>query len=54
LEREHTIAKTHLSNGNKDRAMIALRRRRYQEGLLVKTDQQLETLEQLVRRLILL
>ncbi|KAL9715931.1 Vacuolar protein sorting-associated protein 20 [Leucoagaricus gongylophorus] len=48
LDREHTIARTHLNNGNKDRAMIALRRRKYQEGLLVKTDQQLETLEQLV------
>ncbi|KAF5355781.1 hypothetical protein D9756_004063 [Leucocoprinus leucothites] len=48
LDREHAIAKTHLSNGQKDRAMIALRRRKYQEGLLVKTDQQLETLEQLV------
>ncbi|KAJ3569058.1 hypothetical protein NP233_g5302 [Leucocoprinus birnbaumii] len=48
LDREHAIAKTHLSNGQKDRAMVALRRRKYQESLLVKTDQQLETLEQLV------
>ena len=35
--------------GRKDRALIALRRRKYQEGLLVKTDGQLESLEQLVR-----
>ncbi|KAL1748516.1 Snf7 family [Schizophyllum fasciatum] len=48
LDREHAIAKTHLANGNKDRAIIALRRRKYQEGLLLKTDGQLENLEQLV------
>lgn len=42
------IAKTHLAAGQKDRAIIALRRRKYQQGLLVKTDGQLETLEQLV------
>ncbi|KXN83925.1 Charged multivesicular body protein 6 [Leucoagaricus sp. SymC.cos] len=48
LDREHAIAKTHLSAGQKDRAMIALRRRKYQESLLVKTDHQLENLEQLV------
>ncbi|KAI5898434.1 uncharacterized protein SCHCODRAFT_02612094 [Schizophyllum commune H4-8] len=48
LDREHAIAKTHLANGQKDRAIIALRRRKYQESLLVKTDGQLENLEQLV------
>ncbi|TRM60270.1 Snf7 family [Schizophyllum amplum] len=48
LDREHAIAKTHLANGHKDRAIIALRRRKYQESLLVKTDGQLENLEQLV------
>lgn len=49
LDREHAIARTYLAAGQKDRAMIALRRRKYQESLLVKTDQQLESLEQLVR-----
>lgn len=49
LAREHEIAKQQLAAGNKDRALIALRRRKYQEGLLVKTDAQLENLEQLVR-----
>ncbi|KAH9175473.1 Snf7-domain-containing protein [Lactarius sanguifluus] len=48
LDREHEIAKQQLAAGHKDRAIIALRRRKYQEGLLVKTDGQLESLEQLV------
>ncbi|KAN0125061.1 vacuolar protein sorting-associated protein 20 [Russula decolorans] len=48
LEREHEIAKQHLAAGHKDRALVALRRRKYQEGLLVKTDSQLVALEQLV------
>ncbi|KAJ7596912.1 Snf7 family [Mycena floridula] len=48
LDREHVIAKTHLKAGQKDRAAIALRRRKYQQSLLLKTDGQLETLEQLV------
>ncbi|KAJ6604537.1 Snf7 family, partial [Mycena vulgaris] len=48
LEREHAIAKTHLATGQKDRAVIALRRRKYQQSLLLKTDGQLETLEELV------
>lgn len=42
------IAKTQLAAGQKDRALIALRRRKYQQSLLTKTDQQLENLEQLV------
>ena len=49
LDREHAIAKEHLASGRKDRALVALRRRKYQESLLGKTDQQLENLEQLVR-----
>ncbi|KAF9455033.1 Snf7-domain-containing protein [Macrolepiota fuliginosa MF-IS2] len=48
LDREHAIAKAHLATGQKDRAVIALRRKKYQESLLVKTDKQMETLEQLV------
>lgn len=49
LAREHEIAKLHLANGQKDRALVALRQRKYQQSLLDKTDGQLETLEQLVR-----
>ncbi|KAL4241606.1 Snf7 family protein [Abortiporus biennis] len=48
LDREHEIAKQHLAAGQKDRALLALRRRKYQETLLQKTDGQLENLEGLV------
>ncbi|KAF5384975.1 hypothetical protein D9615_001420 [Tricholomella constricta] len=48
LDREHAIAKAHVNVGQKDRAVIALRRRKYQQSLLLKTDGQLENLEQLV------
>jgi charged multivesicular body protein 6 len=48
LEREHQIAKSHLITGDKDRALIALRRRKYQQSLLLRTDDQLVALEQLV------
>ena len=48
LDREQEIAKTHLATGQKDRALIALRQRKYQQSLLLKTDTQLENLEQLV------
>ncbi|KAF5312918.1 hypothetical protein D9619_002989 [Psilocybe cf. subviscida] len=46
--REHAIAKAHIAAGRKDRALIALRQRKYQQSLMTKTDQQLENLEQLV------
>src|SRR5882762_10895607 len=48
LDREHEIAKQHLAAGYKDRALVALRRRKYQESLLLKTDGQLQGLEELV------
>ncbi|CAE6449398.1 unnamed protein product [Rhizoctonia solani] len=48
LDREQAIAKEALANGNKRVALIALRRRKYQESMLQKTDGQLETLEGLV------
>ncbi|RDX50428.1 hypothetical protein OH76DRAFT_1463701 [Lentinus brumalis] len=48
LDREHEIAKQQLAAGHKDRALMALRKRKYQEGLLAKTDAQLENLEKLV------
>jgi len=48
LDRERAIAKAHLATGQKDRALVALRRRKYQQSLLLKTDGQLEHLEQLV------
>jgi hypothetical protein len=51
LAREHEIAKVHLAAGRKDRALVALRQRKYQQSLLSKTDSHLETLEQLGRLL---
>ncbi|GJE85738.1 vacuolar protein sorting-associated protein SNF7 [Phanerochaete sordida] len=48
LDREHEIARQQLAAGNKDRAILALRKKKYQESLLAKTDGQLENLEQLV------
>lgn len=48
LDREHEIAKECLQRGDKNKALLALRKRKYQEQLLKKTDGHLETLEQLV------
>ncbi|KAL0071888.1 Vacuolar protein sorting-associated protein 20 [Marasmius tenuissimus] len=48
LDREQAIARSLLASGQKDRALTALRRRKYQQSLLSKTDGQLENLEQLV------
>lgn len=49
LDREHQIAKEMVQKGDSARALLALRRRKYQEQLLVKTDGQLQALEELVR-----
>ncbi|WVR06449.1 hypothetical protein IAU60_003480 [Kwoniella sp. DSM 27419] len=48
LDREEEIAKQALKEGNKKRALTALRQRKYQEQLLNKTDAQLVTLQELV------
>lgn len=45
--RETAIAKQCLARGDKKRALLALRRKKYQESLLSKTDAQLEQLEKL-------
>lgn len=45
--REREIAKECLARGDKDKALLALRRKKYQESLLAKTDSQLEQLEKL-------
>ena len=44
---EIAIARGCLARGDKSRALLALRRKKFQESLLAKTDSQLETLEQL-------
>ncbi|KAL8731301.1 MAG: hypothetical protein Q9166_003525 [cf. Caloplaca sp. 2 TL-2023] len=46
-DRETDIAKTCLARGDRSKALLALRRKKFQESLLAKTDAQLETLEQL-------
>ena len=46
-DRETAIAKSCLAKGDKPRALLALRRKKYQESLLTKSDEQLATLEQL-------
>jgi len=45
--RETQIAKTCLRAGDKPHALLALRRKKYQESLLARTDAQLAQLEQL-------
>ncbi|KAK3905351.1 Snf7-domain-containing protein [Staphylotrichum tortipilum] len=44
---ETSIARQLLAKGDKPRALLALRRKKYQESLLSKTDAQLEQLERL-------
>lgn len=46
-DKETQIAKQMLAKGDKKRALLALRRKKYQESLLTKTDAQLEQLEKL-------
>lgn len=46
-DRETQIAKQMLAEGDRKKALLALRRKKYQESLLAKTDAQLEQLEQL-------
>ena len=46
-DRETEIAKRCLARGDKSKALLALRRKKYQESLLAKTDAQLEQLQQL-------
>lgn len=46
-DREKAIAKECLLKGDTNRAKLALRRKKYQEGLIQKTDAQLAQLEQL-------
>lgn len=45
--RETAVARECLLRGDKPKALLALRRKKYQETLFAKTDAQLETLEQL-------
>lgn len=49
LDRENEIARVCIRRGDKRRALLALRKRKYQEQLLAKTDDQLEVLENLTQ-----
>ena len=46
-DRETEIARECLAQGQRSKALLALRRKKYQESLLAKTDLQLEQLQQL-------
>ncbi|KAJ2217405.1 Vacuolar protein sorting-associated protein 20 [Coemansia sp. RSA 487] len=48
LDREDALARELLRKGDKKRALLALRRRKYQEQTIAKTDEQLLNLQQLV------
>ncbi|KAI9209380.1 Snf7-domain-containing protein [Polychytrium aggregatum] len=48
LNKEVEVAKFHLARGDRGRALLALKKKKYQEQLLEKTDEQLLNLEQLV------
>ena len=47
-DREKEISKQCLRKGDKEKALLALRRKKYQESLLAKTITQLEQLENLI------
>ena len=48
LEKDRELARKLLKEGKKDRAKLLLRKKKFQEGLLEKTDGQLDNLERLV------
>ncbi|XP_043259399.1 charged multivesicular body protein 6 [Colletes gigas] len=51
LEKERLLAKKLIQNGQKDRALLLLRKKKFQEQLLSKTDGHLENLERMVHDL---
>jgi len=48
MDKERETAKKLIKNGMKDRALLLLKKKRYQESLLAKTDGQIDNIEQLV------
>ncbi|CAH1794357.1 unnamed protein product [Owenia fusiformis] len=48
LEKERALAKQLLSDGKKEKAKLLLRKKRFAEGLLTKTDGQLDNIERMV------
>ncbi|XP_046745208.1 charged multivesicular body protein 6 [Diprion similis] len=51
IEKERLIAKQLIHDGKKDRALLLLRKKKFQEQLLSKTDSQLENLEHMMHDL---
>jgi len=51
LEKDREVARSLLREGKKDKAKLILRKKKFQESLLTKTDGQLENIEQLVHDL---
>ncbi|XP_015523895.1 charged multivesicular body protein 6 [Neodiprion virginianus] len=51
IEKEREIAKQLIHDGKKDRALLLLRKKKFQEQLLSKTDGQLENLEHMMHDL---
>ncbi|KAG5314897.1 CHMP6 protein, partial [Pseudoatta argentina] len=51
LEKERLLAKELLKNGKKDRALLLLRKKKYQEQVLTRADGQLENLERMIHDL---
>ncbi|KAI1315367.1 Vacuolar protein sorting-associated protein 20 [Mortierella claussenii] len=47
VDKEMKLAKNHLAKGDKKRALLALRRKKFQEGLLEKTQLQMNNLDEL-------
>jgi len=51
LEKDKETAKQLLAKGNKQKALLLLRKKKYQESLLEKTDKQLENIERMTHDL---
>jgi len=51
LEKERELAKQLLKSGRKEKAKLLLRKKKFQEGLLEKTDGQLDNIERMVHDL---
>ncbi|KAM8824696.1 charged multivesicular body protein 6-like [Synchiropus picturatus] len=49
LEKERQLAKELLKNGKKEKALLLLKKKRYQDQLLDKTENQISNLEQMVQ-----
>lgn len=49
IEREHQVAKQCLQNGDKKRALLALKKKKYQENQVEELEKQMTTLEELTQ-----